>query len=101
MTESQIQKQIIDYIRLLNGLVFRMNAGSTKHNVKLAPKGTPDLFTVTPFGAYWIEVKTATGKLRKSQVAMIKKLRDMGQIVIVARSLEDVKGEINDTKKTT
>ena len=85
MTESQIQKQIIDALKIAGHLVFRMNAGQTSYNVKLAPKGTPDLLTISPKGKItWIEVKAGKGKLRDSQVVMHHDLKRRGQRVIVA-----------------
>ena len=94
MTESQIQKQIIDYLKSLGALVFRMNSGNAKHNVKLAPSGTPDLLVVLRTQTVWIEVKTETGTLRDSQRFMIKELEARGQRVIIARCLDDVIEEI-------
>lgn len=91
MTESEIQKQIIDYLRLSGFIVFRMNSGQAKNNVKLCPPGTPDLFAVGPKGGVWIEVKTESGKLRQAQVDMIAELKRYCQKVTVARSVEDVK----------
>ena len=91
MTESEIQKQIITYLKLSNYLVFRMNSGKTQYNVQLCPKGTPDLLAISPQGkTLWIEVKTASGKLRESQVKMIADLESRGQKVIIARSVKDV-----------
>jgi len=90
MTESQIQKQIMDYLKSLGALVFRMNSGNAKYNVKLAPSGTPDLLAVLRTQTVWIEVKTETGTLRDSQRFMIKELEGRGQKVIVARCLDDV-----------
>ena len=96
LSESEIQKQIIDYLKLQRAYVIRHNAGRIKNNVRLAPDGTPDLYALLPDGrAIWIEVKTDTGKLRPSQTAMITILRSRKQKVIVARSLEDVINTIN------
>lgn len=90
MTESEIQKQIITYLKLSGCLVFRMNSGfSGRNNVKLCPPGTPDLLVVGK-KLIWVEVKTATGKLRESQIKMHEKLRKRNQIVVVARSVKDV-----------
>ncbi len=89
-SEGEIQKEIIDHLKLRGGLVFRMNSGSTKNNVKLAPKGTPDLLAIMINKVLWIEVKTATGKPNKDQINMHIVLKTMGQKVIIARSLDDV-----------
>lgn len=77
MTEGEIQKQIIDYLKINGCIVFRMSSGQRQHNVKLAPAGTPDLMALTRFGdVIWLEVKTDTGKLRETQERMIDELLD-------------------------
>lgn len=90
MTETEIQKQIIDYLRLHNYIIFRMNSGSARNNIKLCPSGTPDLLAVGR-KTIWIEVKTPTGKLRESQIEMHEKLTKCNQTVIIARSIDDIK----------
>ncbi|MCW8932147.1 MAG: VRR-NUC domain-containing protein [Gammaproteobacteria bacterium] len=97
-SESEIQKDIIDYLKTTGSIVIRMNSGSLKYNVKLAPVGTPDLLAVLKTMLIWIEVKTETGKLRPAQVEMIKELRLRNQIVIVARSVDDVIKAISSHK---
>ncbi len=94
MTESEIQKEIIDYCAVSGAIVFRMNSGSRNYNNKQAPKGTPDLFVVFKNKPVFIEVKTPTGKISEVQEKMHKRLRDLGQCVIVARCLYDVIGGI-------
>ena len=95
MTESAILKDIISLIKLHGGLVMRMNTGfSGRHNIKLMPPGTPDILAILSSGVLWIEVKTEKGKLRPEQVKMHKELRNLGQRVIVARSINDVLKEI-------
>lgn len=89
-SEGEIQKEIIDYLRLRGALVFRMNSGSAKYNVKLAPNGTPDILAIMINKTLWIEVKTATGESNKNQKNMHTVLKTMGQHVIVARCLNDV-----------
>ena len=95
MTESELQKQIIDYLKLCNAIVFRMNSGQRQNNVKLCPSGTPDILAVLPHKTLWIEVKTDKGKLRPSQITMHSRLKERGQEVIVARSVDDVMEAIN------
>ena len=90
MTETEIQKEIIEYLKTIGAIVFRMNSGRAKNNVKLCPPGTPDLMAVLKTGIIWIEVKTETGTLRDTQVKMHKKLTDLNQNVIIARRLDDV-----------
>lgn len=91
MTESELQKMIIDTLKAMGGIVFRMNSGrSGRNNVKLCPAGTPDILAVLPHKTLWIEVKAKGGKLRQSQEEMHAQLQQRGQTVIAAYSLDDV-----------
>lgn len=95
MSESEIQKQIIDALKLSGHLLFRMNAGKAANNIRLCPKGTPDLLAISRGGkTTWIEVKTPSGALRPAQKEMIADLESRGQRVIVARSLDDIAGKL-------
>jgi len=92
LLEGEIQKQIIDYLKSIDALVFRMNAGKGRHNMHLAPKGTPDLMAITKQGeTVWIEVKTKTGTVSNDQKNMFADLRSRKQVAIVVRSLDAVK----------
>ena len=91
MTESQIQKQIIDYLKLSGYLVFRMNSGKARNNIRLCPPGTPDLLAINGRKNIWIEVKTKNGKLNVDQIYMHGELARLREKVIVARNLDDVK----------
>ena len=90
-TESEIQKEVMTFLKVCGFMAFRMNSGYIKKNVKLSPIGTPDIMAISPYGkTTWIEIKTETGKLRDSQIDMHAKLRSYDQNVIVARSVKDV-----------
>ena len=96
LSESEIQKQIVDWLKIEEAIIFRMNAGKTTKNVTPVPNGTPDLLVVTKQGfVCWIEVKTAKGKLRDSQIDMICSLKERKQEILIARSLEQVQEYIN------
>lgn len=90
MSEADIQRDIIEVLRLRGAIVFRMNAGRGRYNQHLAPPGTPDLLVVEPHRRYWIEVKTPKGVVSLDQQAMHDALENYGEEVIVARSIEDV-----------
>lgn len=91
MSESEIQKQIIDTLRAAGCKVIRLNAGKARMNVRLAEPGTPDLLALGKNGNHlWIEVKDEKGKLRDTQVEMHEWMRENGHLVIVARSVEDI-----------
>ena len=90
-TESQIQSKIIEYLELNRFLVFRLNSGKARHNIRLCPNGTPDLLAISRHGSvWWIEVKKPGGKVSTEQWEMINKLKARGHNVIVAYSVMDV-----------
>lgn len=89
MTETEIQKQIIDHLTKQGWMVFRMNSGS-RAGTRLHKKGTPDLMAQKDGETIWIEVKKPSGKLSPDQLKKHKEIRANGFIVIVAFSLQDV-----------
>jgi len=94
--EGIIQKDIVDYCTAAGCLVFRMNAGGRGYNIKRPPAGTPDLMVVHNRVLVWIEVKTEDGKVSDIQQKMHTRLINMGQRVIVARSIDDVRSFIDE-----
>lgn len=95
MTESEIQAQIVEYLELNRFLVFRLNSGRARNNIRLCPPGTPDLLVISRHGSlWWIEVKKPGEELRLEQVGMIRNLVSRGQNLLVARSVMDVKENV-------
>ena len=95
MNESEIMKQILEYLKHINGRYFRINTGLIKiggRYFKSAPKGTPDIIGFNGNGYFVaIEVKEPAGNLSPEQkdFRTSVKCSEHG-IHIVARSLEDV-----------
>lgn len=95
MREADIQRDIVDYLKLAGYVVFRMNAGRAKKNVTGAPAGTPDILAISPRGRHlWVEVKTEEGTVSQTQQAVIDELIRRGDSVIVARSVGDLENVI-------
>ena len=88
--ESDVQRDIIGACEAAGAIVYRMNAGSVRHNVRMSPKGTPDLLVVGRHRSFWVEVKGPDGKVRPEQKEMHDKLRDRGWTVVVARGVFDL-----------
>lgn len=92
VAEIPIQKQMIDYLELQGYLVFRMNAGKGRYNIKLSPAGTPDLLCIMDNSmSVWIEVKQPGQEPTQVQNDMHYKLTVAGQNVIVVHSLDELK----------
>ena len=102
MKESEIQKQILDYLKGRGYFAERMPLGGVQMNVggnkfmrKNPLSGFPDLFFFSNNNTVYpkfvgIEVKTLTGKQSNIQKEWEKKLTDIGVLYFLARSVDDV-----------
>lgn len=95
MTERQIHKAIIDYLRLAlpaGSFVTTIPGGDGARTQ--APgyvKGTPDIVAIVPsYPAIFIEVKGPRGRSRPQQDAVADALHDAGAVCFVARDIRDV-----------
>jgi Holliday junction resolvase len=88
MNESQIERDIVQYIRMRGFLVLRTH--DSRH--KPVEEGIPDLLVYgsNPWRHTWVEVKMPKGKLSPAQAEMHAALTERGARVIVARSVADV-----------
>ncbi|UEX89710.1 VRR-NUC domain-containing protein [Staphylococcus ratti] len=96
MTESEIQKQIIEYLNKSECKVWRANAGMVrvgKRTLKLLPKGFPDIFGVRLKDGKFIaiEIKKPTGKLSIEQIEFQDWAMKQKIIYGVAYSVDDAK----------
>lgn len=91
LTESVIQKEILDYLHKKRVVVWRIS-----ETVNII--GFPDLLAIDPTNGKFvgIEVKTATGRVSSVQEAVHSIIRRSQGVVIVARSVEDVKRYFDD-----
>jgi hypothetical protein len=102
ITENQLQKQILDYLRARGIVAWRPNQSYRKG--RFIPResiGTPDIVGVTKDGRFLgIEVKvpktelSRAGKVSKKQQAWIDEVKRMGGRAFVARSIEEVANEL-------
>ncbi len=113
MTETPIQKQILDALNLSPkiGKAIRINTGGRTRRTNLAPTGTPDIFGWFARGrvptsnsdyalshnpasyrgqAFWIEVKLPGKNPTPAQAKFIEHANKTGAVAFVARSLEDI-----------
>lgn len=98
ITEQDIQKSILDYLRIKKYVVFKHN--STQFGIRdgkgfafsRGEKGIPDIVGFSPEGTFIaVEVKKPGGKPSPEQVEFLERVQQtkMG-IGILAYSLEDV-----------
>lgn len=104
MKEAEVQKQIMDYLRLKGCLVFKhRNVGIYKQAtgryipLSYGEKGISDIIGLTKKGQFLaVEVKrrgetrSKDGKPSKEQLEFLERVREKGGIGVLAYSLEDV-----------
>jgi hypothetical protein len=93
--ESEIQKSILDYLRLKGILSWKNNnvgiyKKETGQYIPSHHKGISDIFAIKDGVFYSIEVKRPSGKTTPDQVQFLQQVVANGGIGIVARSVEDV-----------
>ena len=95
--ESQLQRQIMDYLRLKKCVVVKFRAvGIKKANGSFIPlpageKGVSDLLFCTPDGRFGAcEVKIKGNKPTQNQLDYLESIRKHKGIAILAYSLDDV-----------
>lgn len=107
MKETQLVKQIIEYLNYSGHLVQRTNSGMMRGNykgkdwvVKLSNPGTSDITGCSKNGRFLaIECKIKPNKPTALQEAYLEEIRKRGGIALVAYSLEDIYDL--DTRKET
>jgi len=94
MKETEIQKQILDYLRLKKVFCYRQNSGAFKtqsgHFYRFGTAGSPDIIAVINGKYIGIEVKLPKGRQSQSQKDFQKQLENAGGEYILARNLSDI-----------
>ena len=92
--ENEIQKAILEYLKIKKIFCWRNNTGAfTKgdHFYRFGYKGSSDILGILPGGRFLaIEVKARSGKLREEQKEFIDAINQNGGLAFVARSVDDV-----------
>jgi len=109
LLESDIQRQILDYLSLKGIFHYRNNTSGIyiQKTGKYRPshsKGAPDIVGIVPDGSgrfLGIEIKKPGGKLSPDQIVFLDNIWKAGGIPIVAYSLEDVIRALEPPKRRT
>lgn len=91
MTETDIQNAIRLELSKY-GVCFRMNTGVFKQGertVRCGVKGMSDLLFIRNGRAYWLEVKTETGRPSQEQLNFLQVMRKHGCVAEIVRSVDD------------
>jgi Holliday junction resolvase len=95
MTETELQRSILDYLKARGICAWRANSGYVRKNIKLAPPGTPDIIGYTAQGTFFgIEVKKPGCEPSKIQKQWHDQARAAGCHIYVATSVEELCGII-------
>ena len=99
ISETEIVKSIMEYLRLKGHLCRRSNTGLTtgystkgkKWAIHMGESGWPDIDVICKDGKYaGIEVKSRIGKPTEDQIRVGKDIQARNGIWFIARSVEDV-----------
>ena len=98
MTEANLMRAIMVALSADGHFVARANVGlfftADGRPVKTGlPKGFSDLFghRCSDAKAFYLEVKTATGRARPEQLAFIAAMQKRGALAAIVRSVEDAR----------
>lgn len=92
-TETEIKREITGALEACGAIVIRVNAGKVRvgsRYIQLGPKKIPDIYAIGKFRKYWVEVKRPGEEPTDGQKEMIQILRDRGEEVVVATSIDDL-----------
>ena len=105
MSEQDLVNAILDWLRMHGAWAIRVNSGGKqveskkgqKHFIRMAPAGTPDIFSVWPGGlALLIECKLPGNKPTELQNATLETIREIGGLAVVAYSIDDVEKALRE-----
>ncbi len=93
-TETEIQRAILDALASVGAFAMRVQSGKVKVRggwMQLAPAGTPDIIVLVPPRGLLLglEVKTATGEERESQIIWRAQACRRGAVVETVRSVQE------------
>lgn len=106
MTEDAIHQSILRYLRMTlpsGWLVMHVPNGGSRNPIEGAKMkrlgvvaGWPDISIYGPPGCFFMEVKSAKGRLSNCQHRIIDQLKDMGRPVAVVRSIDDARALVRE-----
>jgi hypothetical protein len=103
--EQDIQKAILDYLRIKKFVVFKHHStGSGIRDGKAfffaySEKGISDIIACSKTGRFIaIEVKKPGGKPSPEQLEFLERVNSNGGIGILAYSIDDVIGKVDDAR---
>jgi len=95
MTETELQKQVNEYLRTRGIHFFHLQAGGQRGNKRVQCGGLPDLLCYYHGRHCLIELKTKVGTLNERQRVEFEKFNETGFPVQICRSLDEVINAVN------
>jgi len=94
-SETEIQREVLDYLKLRNIPANRNNAGKVKkgsHWINLGKGGWPDIIACLPPSGFFlgVEIKKPGEELSEKQVEVKAEIEQANGIVIVVTSVEEL-----------
>ena len=96
-SESEIQKQILEWLEIRHIFHYRQNSGMHKigkRYIRYGTPGAPDIIAVIKGQYVGIEVKDAKNCQSQDQVLFALNLESSGGKYILVRSVEDVEAAL-------
>ena len=98
-SETEIQREVLDYLKLRNIPANRNNAGKVKkgsHWINLGKGGWPDVIACLPPSGFFlgVEIKKPGEELSEKQVEVKAEIEQANGIVIVVTSVEELAEEL-------
>jgi Holliday junction resolvase len=91
--EAELQKQIIDLLRLYSVFSYRQNTGR-RGGVSYGKKGAPDIVAVIGGRYVGIEVKAPDGVVSPDQYLFAEQLEKAGGLYMIARDFIQFRSDI-------
>jgi len=101
MTETELQAEILKYLKLRGIFCWRNQAGLLIKGrvIHMSPAGSPDIIGVMPDGRFiGVEVKLPRKDLSDKQAEFMAKLKDNKAFVFVAHSISEVEWHLQHYK---
>lgn len=91
MNESEIRREICEYLEAIPGCIFRINHEDRRRmKSKYLPKGWPDISGSIGDKALYLEVKKPGGTIRQDQVKFMDRAKAQGALCGFVTSVDDV-----------
>lgn len=103
MTEAEIKRLIADWLSLQPGCMIWYNQNNgvigRRNSSKYARNGVPDIMGIWHGIPLGIEIKKPNGIVSEEQKAFLAEFNEHGGIGLVARSLEELKGQLSSISR--